>query len=1494
MVLTTTTGPVVEPRSTGETTTNNDEPVLTDNSAGACSGVPPVEEIVSADTDSTLPVEDTSVFPQPPPEFADEVSLGCGSSDPGFLVRNVNSGCSSCYFLPGKLGGKVVNYLVDSGCTTNVVSKEVFDRFPRAVRESLVSYSSYGLLADGSQLPIYGSIALKGKVRWVSYTAEFLVSKISHDVILGVPFLEENKCTLEFANSVLNVNGSELPCTDRDGRFLNSKVQLIRPVEILPRSECHVQCRLNSLAASDTGLVEGVDRWASKGLLVAAAVCSTQENNDVLVRVLNASTEPIKISAGSHLANYSSITAEQVETIPDAVGDCNSLQVDEVADPMTESSRLPCQTAPKVPEHIQSLYTSACEVCTAAEQRSIAELLCKYSDVFSRDEGDIGCTNLVAHSIPLVPGTRPIKQHARRIGPAKDDEVEKQVEDLRRRGMIEPGNGAWSSPVVLVRKKDQTYRFCVDYRRLNAVTAGDAYPLPRIDESLDALAGSSLFSTLDLISGYWQIPLDSDAGEKAAFVTRSGLWKWKVMAFGLCSAPATFERLMETVLRGLQWKSLLLYLDDVIVFSSDVQSHIDRLEQVFLRLRAANLKLKPSKCELFKRRVKYLGHIVSHEGVSTDPEKVSAVRDWPTPTCTTQLRKFLGTVGYYRRFCPQLATASRPLNALTQKGAPFVWSLECQDAFDQLKQLLISSPILGYPDPSLSYVLDTDASLCAAGAVLSQVQNDVERPIAYFSKTFNKSERNYCVTRRELLAVVLAVQHFKPYLYGRRFLLRTDHASLLWLRRRKEPEGQIARWLEILSAFDYKLEHRPGAQHGNADGLSRRICGDCPQCKRVEEKQAQLGFPDVLDGALDPLASVFVPDSSPAGEQALVPDEVPGPVTQLAGLGTDEAVDELTMSTIPHKLVLRASDQMGLEEFDSESDESESQSEYDDESEDSGVSEEQESMEAQLYTEVFSENPPSSEAYPTAVAAVVGAPRGTDIANGQQLPGEVSVVYKAVQEGKNSLDRVDLELASWELKKLAGVMALMKIEGGVLKVRTLINNRPVWCVVCPEGMRRAVVWECHRAAHLGVMKTIRRLRLQWYWPGLTAWVRRLIKTCEVCQAAKNSRVTRSGDQRRLFSGRPWQKVAVDLVGPLAVTQRGSRWILVLSDHFTRWQDAIALPDATAPTVALALETRVFSIFGLPEELHSDQGSQFESALMAELCKLWGVGKTRSTPYHPQGNSVVERGNRTLGDSLRALLLGSAVDQWDDLLPQIMRVFRASPHSTTGETANFLMFGRETRLPDQLLHNTDPSDYVAREQYASNLQTTLQEAHDLVRQRQLQVRYEDSEEPPLYKVGDQVMMVSRRQRKGVSKKLQPKFVGPYSVVEVWPNHTYRVQRNDRTSVENEVRLKAYVPSADPLGQAPGTEEPRRGPNRKGVRQNRGGRDQEQPGRPPDIGQPDPPILLPPDTGDGTGLVRPDGDVPVPPLVPAQVQIDPGGGRPQRQRVVPSRLADFVLD
>ena len=308
------------------------------------------------------------------------------------------------------------------------------------------------------------------------------------------------------------------------------------------------------------------------------------------------------------------------------------------------------------------------------------------------------------------------------------------IKQMEEQEVIQPSKSPWASPIVLVAKKDGMTRFCVDYRKLNAITKMDVYPLPRIDDSVDLLSGQQFFTTLDLASGYWQVQMVEDAREKTAFTTHAGLYEFRTMPFGLCNAPATFQRLMETVLAGLTRDKCLVYLDDILVVGRTIQEHLANLRSVLQRLQAAGLKLKARKCSFMQTQVEYLGHIVSCQGVSVYPKRTAAIQEFPRPGDLKTLRSFVGLASYYRRFVPGFSRIAGPLHALTKKDTPFVWTDDCQRAFDALKCLLTEAPLLVFPDFSKDFQLETDASGEGLGAVLPQRQGDGSvKPIAFAS-----------------------------------------------------------------------------------------------------------------------------------------------------------------------------------------------------------------------------------------------------------------------------------------------------------------------------------------------------------------------------------------------------------------------------------------------------------------------------------------------------------------------------------------------------------------------------------------------------------------------------------------------------------------------------------------------------------------------------------------------------------------------------------------
>lgn len=396
---------------------------------------------------------------------------------------------------------------------------------------------------------------------------------------------------------------------------------------------------------------------------------------------------------------------------------------------------------------------------------------------FPLGPSDLGRTGIVQHET-LTEDCRPIRQRPHRLPQSLKSVVQKQVQDMLSESIIKPSISPWSSPVVLVKKHDGSYRFCVDYRALNRVTVKDAYPLPRVNETLDCLGGSKYFATLDLASEYWQVEVNPSDRPKTAFKTPQRHFQFNVMPFGLCNAPATFQRLMEYILAELQWKHCLIYLDDIIAFSQEFQEQMSRLEEVFTKLRKAGLKLKPKKCCFAKPSVRYLSHVVSQQGLQPDSEKARAVGGYPRPMSTAEVRSSLGLVEYYRRFIKGFSTIAVPLTSLQQQMVPFEWTVECEKAFNTIKESLTTAPVLVFPKFTQGFVLATDASDRGLGAVLSQVYDGKETAIAYVSRVLRKAETNFSTIEKEALALVWTVGHFQPYLLGRPFTLITAHCPL--------------------------------------------------------------------------------------------------------------------------------------------------------------------------------------------------------------------------------------------------------------------------------------------------------------------------------------------------------------------------------------------------------------------------------------------------------------------------------------------------------------------------------------------------------------------------------------------------------------------------------------------------------------------------------------------------------------------------------------------
>ncbi len=408
----------------------------------------------------------------------------------------------------------------------------------------------------------------------------------------------------------------------------------------------------------------------------------------------------------------------------------------------------------------------------ASETIRLKELVDEYSDIFSKHDEDIGDSDFI-HRIELSE-YKPIRSRAYRIPHSQKTVESEEIKKMIRMGVIQQSNSDFTSPIVIVRKKDNSNRFCIDFRKLNAITVKDNYPMPLIEERLESLRGKGIFSSLDLTSGYWQFAVEPSSRKLTAFISHEGVFEFTRMPFGLCNAGATFQRAMEQMLVGIE--CAIAYIDDIMTSSIDFNTHMGDLRRVFDVLRKHKLKMKARKCVFGARETKFLGFLVSKEGIRVCPSRSDCIRNYPQPRNVRNIREFLGLASYYRKFIRGFAHIAAPLSKLTQKGIAFIWSADCEKAFRKLINRLLNPPVLRFPDFKKRFRLSTDASNVGIGAVLFQTDEDGnEHVIAYASRGLTSAERNYNTTEKELLAIIWAIDRFRPYLYGVEFDLITNH-----------------------------------------------------------------------------------------------------------------------------------------------------------------------------------------------------------------------------------------------------------------------------------------------------------------------------------------------------------------------------------------------------------------------------------------------------------------------------------------------------------------------------------------------------------------------------------------------------------------------------------------------------------------------------------------------------------------------------------------------
>ncbi|UYV61766.1 hypothetical protein LAZ67_1006427, partial [Cordylochernes scorpioides] len=873
---------------------------------------------------------------------------------------------------------------------------------------------------DGKELDIVGNIILNIKFDDKTITHQFVIMRTHLRIfILGRDFLKKMNAKIDCQREIIKYDLTE----NRDViKYQQKKIKSAKDA-IIPELSIKL---INAFVEAEDGeyiIEENHKMFQTNGLRLARSLINVV-NKETYIWITNPYPRPLKILKNQTL--------------------CFGSQPAEVN--LVEESEQKEHEEPQFQINENLAYK---------EKEQLKQVLERYEDLFS---SGLGRSNLAKHRIDTE-GAKPIKHKPYRVSAKEREIIKEQIDEMLRDGIIRPSSSPWSFPVILVKKRDGKYRFCVDYRKLNDVTVKDVYPIPRIDEVLDTLQGSKYFSAIDLKSGYWQVEVEEKDKEKTAFTTAYGLYEFNVMPFGLCNAPATFERNMENMLGNLRWQICLCYLDDVIIYSSDFSTHLKRIEAVLKCFREANLKLNNKKCQFAFEELEILGHITNQHGIKPAEHNIKAIRDFPRPKKIKEVQSFLGMCSYYRKFIKGFSKIADPLTSLIKKNVPFTWTENQEKAFQTLKVALINPPILGHFDPNAITYIHTDASNIGLGATLVQKFGDKEKVISYLSRTLSKPEQNYSTTEKECLAVVWSMS------------------------KGPLPENE---W--------------------------------------------------------------------------------------------DEDYERLFLNQI-------------IDEKDD-------------------------------FIENIKEN----------------------------LSGNKRSVTQNFKE-----------------------------ENGCLYKKNPNPEGRAWLLVVPKKRRKEVMSEYHNHmlnGHLGVARTTYRLKNKYYWPSMLKDVSEFVKTCHLCQSRKGSNHLPSGLLQPIPPANyPFERIGIDFVGPLPSTKRRRKWIIVLTDYYTKYAETKAVSEATVKEVSTFLIEHIILRHGAPKFLISDRGSQFTSNLMKEVMKMCKVKHCFTTSYHPQTNGLTERLNRTLINMI-SMYVNTDQKNWDEILPFITHAYNTTIQETTGYSPFFLLFGRE--------------------------------------------------------------------------------------------------------------------------------------------------------------------------------------------------------------------------
>ena len=1056
-----------------------------------------------------------------------------------------------------------------------------------------------------------------------------------------------------------------------------------------------------------------------------------------------------------------------------------------------------------------------------AEKELIYNALKPLAKAFARKDSTPAAAPGVEHTISLK-DPEPFKSRPYKQSPKKAEVIANTVKDLLDRKLIQPSVSEFSSPVILVPKGKDDWRMCIDFRKLNTRTIKDNYPMPLIERCLQVCRRARWLSSLDIKDAFHHITLSPGSIPLTAFVTADGLYEWIRMPFGLCNAPATFQRYVDRALSGLIGKTCVAFFDDCVCGTEEesLAIHMAAVVEILQRLSDHGLEANIKKCQFGYKELVFVGHVIGNGILKADPSKVKAMKEFPRPTTVTEVKSFLGLINYYSKFIKGYAYMATPLIELTKKSVPFEWTSDRATAFENLKIAVTSAPVLHTPTFGKRFHLACDASGKGIAAVLSQEHDGTLLPCCFISRQLSSAEQNYNGTERECLGCVWAIGQFEHYLIDAEFDLETDHSALTWMMHGSAHNSRVQRWVLKLQDFTFMIHHRPGKELVGPDALSR---APLPGTAPTDHDQSDPAHsPTEKEPRFIRRVQSRLPSSPPMEFLHRVrffskkrSGYIPHFVRHLTRSFPPFA--QATTEEITHRVHQASS---------------------------SSASDAAASANAAASASAAEEAPNE--------LSLIDLSEIKELVKAQRVDSYFGPIYRYLKDKTINIKLSDPEKA--RIKRIAKNFVLQpQVEGPDALFHVLTKPQvgaarfmgDLLRLCVPTSFRSKLLDLFHSTpfgAHLGIKRTLRKISTRYYWPSVAADVTSYISKCPSCLHEKILRRPTQGPPSIWEPPTyPFHTISMDFVGPLPPSE-DFRYILVIVCHFSGW--AIALPtlNTLTETVARCLLDEVFCRYGMPSRILTDRGENFRSQLLRTFHQRLGVRPSYTSSYHPQANGKVERLNSTIKEMLKCLGADKQFgDQWSQKLQMVTFAYNTSQSDVTGFSPYFLLFGREAITPAETLALTaaqgdldpvlvhgklpDQADIDAVENYVGHISVNIQTAHSLVRslldekRQNVEAKRRLLARIPIYEPGDLVLVrteqVSAESRKDKARIGTQLFGGPFRILQRITENSYRVQlchpdgkllkgRGTQPSVVNVSRLKMYARKFQPREPPPPSE------------------------------------------------------------------------------------------